>query len=136
VPVFLAVTVAPATTSLAGFVITPPIEPVVVDCARVIALRASTKRLREKSFTIFDIPGNSLGNELTGKLRLVTTQDATSTMLGLLSQPTNLLNFAIDVPDTNSRSFGYKSDSPPIVKPALISAAFGASCNYLDLIQN
>jgi hypothetical protein len=57
-------------------------------------------------------------------------------MLGLLSQPTNLLNFAIDVPDTKSRSFGYKSDSPPIVKPALISAAFGASCNYLDLIQN
>src|SRR6185503_6043721 len=108
---FLTVTDAPGTTSLAGLVTTPPIEPVVVDCARAIALRANTNRLTEKSFTIFDIPGNSLGNELTGKLRLVTTQDATSTMLGLLSQATDLLNFAIDVPDADSRSFGYKSDS-------------------------
>src|SRR6185503_11388217 len=83
---FLAVTVAPETTSFAGLVTTPPIDPVVVDCAKATALRANTNRLTEKSFTILDILGNSLGNELNRKLRLATTQAATSTMLGLLSQ--------------------------------------------------
>src|ERR1051325_5252745 len=64
VSTFFTVTAAPGTTSLFGLVTTPPIAPVVVDCAKAIALRASTNRLTKKSLTIFDILGNSLGNEL------------------------------------------------------------------------
>src|SRR5215213_3040314 len=60
VPVFLTATVAPGTTSLLGLDTTPPIEPVVVDCANPTALTANTIRLIKKSFTIFDILGNSL----------------------------------------------------------------------------
>jgi len=40
-------------------VTTPPIEPVVVDCAIAIALRASTSKHTKDSLTIFDILGNS-----------------------------------------------------------------------------
>ena len=53
------------TTSLAGLVTTPPIEPVVVDCANATALRASTNKLTKQQLYIFDIQGNSLANELT-----------------------------------------------------------------------
>jgi len=38
---------------------------VVVDCAKATALRASTNRDINENLTIFDIPGNSLANELT-----------------------------------------------------------------------
>src|SRR5690242_14595089 len=54
VPVFLTVTDAPATTSLLGLDTTPPIEPVVVDCANATALRANTNRLVKKYFTVFE----------------------------------------------------------------------------------
>src|SRR6185369_4520881 len=64
VPRFLTVTAAPETTSLFGFVTTPPIEPVVVDCANATALSASTIRLTKQTLTIFDIQGNSLNNWL------------------------------------------------------------------------
>ena len=57
---FFTVTVAPGTTSLAGFCTTPPIEPVVVDWAKATALRAHTSKLTNKNFTVFDIQGNSL----------------------------------------------------------------------------
>src|SRR5574338_1481918 len=59
VPVFLTVTDAPGTTSLFGLLTTPPIDPVVVDCAEATALRPSNNRLIKKSFTVFDILGNS-----------------------------------------------------------------------------
>jgi hypothetical protein len=62
VPVFLTETDAPDTTSLLGFVTTPPIEPVVVDCANATALTASTSKLSEKSFIIF-VMGKLLGRE-------------------------------------------------------------------------
>src|SRR5215216_4848794 len=69
VSTFLTVTEAPGTTSLFGLVTTPPIAPVVVDCAKAIALRASTIRHAKESFTIFDILGNSLSNELKFNVR-------------------------------------------------------------------
>jgi hypothetical protein len=59
------VTVAPGTTSLFGLDTTPPIEPVVVDCANATAQKTSTNKLTNKSFTVFNILGNSLTNELT-----------------------------------------------------------------------
>src|SRR5687767_848068 len=62
---FLTATEAPDTTSLFGLVTTPPIAPVVVDCANATAQRASTSRPAKENFMIFDILGNSLGNELT-----------------------------------------------------------------------
>ena len=65
----LTVTEAAGTTSLFGLVTTPPIAPVVVDCANATAQRASTSRPAKENFTIFDILGNSLGNELTSKAR-------------------------------------------------------------------
>jgi hypothetical protein len=46
-------------------VTTPPTEPVVVDCAKVTALKASANKHTKESLTIFDIQGNSLANELT-----------------------------------------------------------------------
>ena len=52
---------AAQTTSLAGLLTTPPIEPVVVDCASATALNAKTNKLINKIFTVFDIQGNSLG---------------------------------------------------------------------------
>jgi hypothetical protein len=58
---FRTVTAAPGTTSFAGFVTTPPTEPVVVDCASATALNAKTNKLINKIFTVFDIQGNSLG---------------------------------------------------------------------------
>src|SRR5262249_36685896 len=60
VPIFFTVTAAPATTSLFGLVTTPPIEPVVVDCANAIALKANTIRPMNKNLTLFAIQGNSL----------------------------------------------------------------------------
>src|ERR1700752_25529 len=65
VSTFRTVTAAPGTTSLFGFVTTPPTAPVVVDCAIATALNPSTTKNTKESLTIFDIPGNSLGNELT-----------------------------------------------------------------------
>ena len=41
-------------------VTTPPIEPVVVDWAKAMALNDSTNKLTKNSFTVFDIQGNSL----------------------------------------------------------------------------
>jgi hypothetical protein len=65
VSVFLTVTDAPGMTSLFGLLTTPPMAPVVVDCAKAIALKPSTKKTTKESFTIFDIQGNSLSIELT-----------------------------------------------------------------------
>src|SRR6185369_6564137 len=62
--VFFTVTEAPGTTSLFGLLTTPPIAPVVVDCAKAIAQRASTNRPASENFMIFDILGNSLLNRL------------------------------------------------------------------------
>jgi hypothetical protein len=60
VPTFFTDTAAPGTTSFAGLVTTPPIEPVVVDWAKAMALKDSTNKLTKNNFTIFDIQGNSL----------------------------------------------------------------------------
>src|SRR5690349_2615328 len=62
---FFTVTEAPGTTSLLGFVTTPPIAPVVVDCAKAIAQTASTRRLAKVNFKVFSILGNSLLNRLS-----------------------------------------------------------------------
>src|SRR5688572_29314614 len=59
VPVLRTVIVAPGTTSLLGLVTTPPIAPVVVDCANATALRAKTNTLTNRTLTILDM-GNSL----------------------------------------------------------------------------
>src|SRR6185295_1875061 len=64
VSTFLTVTEAPATTSLFGFVTTPPIAPVVVDCAKAIAQRAITSRPAKQNFIIFCILGNSLQKQV------------------------------------------------------------------------
>ena len=56
---------APGTTSLFGLLTTPPIAPVVVDCAAAIELRPSSNKHKKESLIVFDILGNSLGNELT-----------------------------------------------------------------------
>src|SRR4029078_9714243 len=61
---FFTVTAAPGTTSLAGLVTTPPIAPVVVDCAKATALRLSTNKLTKKIFGVLSI-GALLTNELT-----------------------------------------------------------------------
>ena len=66
VPMFLTVTAAPATTSLLGFVTTPPIAPVSVDCANCAQRTAPEQtRAKRKLYKFYDIQGNSLGNELT-----------------------------------------------------------------------
>src|ERR1041384_2889033 len=85
---FFTVTDAPGTTSLLGLDTTPPIEPVVVDCANATALSANTSKLTKQSFTIFDIQANSL-NKWLAQLQIrdemiaigISQQTATSTML-------------------------------------------------------
>jgi hypothetical protein len=91
VPTFFTVTAAPGTTSLLGLLTTPPIEPVVVDCANATALIANTNKPTKQSFTIFDIQGNSLKMVSASSIRRrkwlrleSAEQDATSTMLSLL----------------------------------------------------
>src|SRR5262249_2219934 len=64
VSMFLIVTEAPATTSLAGLVTTPPIAPVVVDCAKATVQSVSTSKAVKESFRILDM-GNSLLKRLT-----------------------------------------------------------------------
>jgi len=49
---------------LFGLLTTPPIAPVVVDCAAAIELRPSSNKHIKESLIVFDILGNSLGNEL------------------------------------------------------------------------
>src|SRR5882672_9437512 len=56
VPLFLAVTVAPATTSLLGFTTVPLIAPVVVDWAITLSAHdAKINRLTKKARSILDI---------------------------------------------------------------------------------
>src|SRR5690242_14737804 len=64
VSTFLIVTAAPGTTSLFGLVTTPPIAPVVVDCAKATAQSASNSRLAKGNFINLGM-GNSLQNGLT-----------------------------------------------------------------------
>jgi hypothetical protein len=58
--VFFTVTAAFGTTSDAGFVTTPPMAPVTVDCPKAIALIPKIKERTKQNFTNFDILGNSL----------------------------------------------------------------------------
>src|SRR5205814_1486146 len=55
VSIFFTDTEAPATTSLFGLVTTPPIAPVVVDCAKAAAQRTTTSTPAKKNFMSFDI---------------------------------------------------------------------------------
>jgi hypothetical protein len=57
VPLFFTVTAAPGTTSLFGFVTTPPIAPVVVDCAKATALKLSTNKHKRTTFGVLSIRG-------------------------------------------------------------------------------
>src|SRR5215213_5052257 len=63
---FFTVTEAPDTTSLFGLVTTPPIAPLVVDCAKAIAQSASTSRPARENLMILDIFGELLREQVDG----------------------------------------------------------------------
>src|SRR6185503_12737270 len=117
VPTFLTVTAAPGTTSLLGLLTTPPIEPVVVDCAKAIVLSASTNRHTKQPFTIFAILGNSLENEL---LNVVATRPAKK--------------FAKLVPDKAFELCASESDFMPILNLQRESSVHSTRTKNLDLI--